>query len=201
MADANPNDQSRFTKLLHAAAGMDRVGMGLLRAALVLVLMWIGGLKFVQYEADSIVPLVANSPVMRFFYKDAAHYKPNMNKEGELVPAHREWHQANGTYEFSYGLGIVIVLIGLLIATYPLSPRTSAVGSFLLILMSLTTLSFLFTTPEAWVPTLGDQQHGFPYLSGVGRLIIKDAIMLGAAVVTLADAASAALRRQNRAGA
>jgi uncharacterized membrane protein YkgB len=37
--------------------------------------------------------------------------------------------------------------------------------------------------------------HGFPYLSGAGRLIVKDAIMLGAAVVTLADAAKTRLRR------
>jgi uncharacterized membrane protein YkgB len=66
----------------------------------------------------------------------------------------------------------------------------------LLIFMALTTLSFLVTTPEAWVPALGNSAHGFPYLSGVGRLVIKDAIMLGAAVVTLADAAKASVRRQ-----
>ncbi len=202
MAAAYPvQSQSRTTKFLRAFARIDRFGMGLLRAALVLVLIWIGGLKFAQYEADSIVPLVANSAALRFFYKDPGHYKANMNKEGELVPSHREWHRANGTYEFSYGLGTVIVLIGVLIATYPISPRASAVGSLLLILMSLTTLSFLFTTPEAWVLALGDQQHGFPYLSGVGRLIIKDTIMLGAAVVTLADAARETLRGQKLSGA
>jgi len=44
------------------AAGLDRVGMGLLRLGLVVVLVWIGGLKFARYEADSIVPLVSNSP-------------------------------------------------------------------------------------------------------------------------------------------
>ena len=31
--------------------------------------------------------------------------------------------------------------------------------------------------------------HGFPYLSGAGRLVIKDAIMIGAALVTMADSA------------
>ena len=31
------------------------------------------------------------------------------------------------------------------------------------------TLSFLVTTPEAWVAALGDAQHGFPYLSDAGR--------------------------------
>jgi uncharacterized membrane protein YkgB len=57
------------------------------------------------------------------------------------------------------------------------------------------TLSFLVTTPEAWVPALGDVHHGFPYLSGVGRLIIKDATLLGAAVTTLADSAKAYVKR------
>jgi uncharacterized membrane protein YkgB len=168
------------------AARLDRVGMGLLRLGLVIVLCWIGGLKFADYEADGIVPLVANSPLMSFFYHyPALEYHQYMNKEGEVIPAHRQWHKSNGTYSFSHGLGVVIVLIGVLIAAYPVLPQVSAVGSFLLVLMSVV----LVTTPETWVPALGASTHGFPYLSGAGRLIIKDAIMLGAAVVTLADSA------------
>jgi len=62
--------------------------------------------------------------------------------------------------------------------------------------MSLVTLSFLVTTPEAWVPPLGSPEHGFPLLSGAGRLVIKDAIMMGAALVTMADSAKAYLRRK-----
>jgi uncharacterized membrane protein YkgB len=88
-------------------------------------------------------------------------------------------------------------MIGVLIASYRILPQVSAVGSFLLILMSLTTLSFLVTTPEAWVPALGASTHGFPYLAGAGRLIIKDAIMLGAAVLTLADSARIWLARSS----
>ena len=86
--------------------------------------------------------------------------------------------------------------IGLLIALYPMRPELSLLGSFLLILMSCTTLSFLITTPEAWVPALGDANHGFPYLSGVGRLVVKDFIMLAAASVTLVDSAKATLGRR-----
>lgn len=187
-----------FQRALVAAAKVDRFGMGILRLSLVVVLVWIGGLKFASYEADSIVPLVSNSPVMSFFYRHPApEYRHYMNREGELIAPHRAWQESNGTYRFSYSLGIVIVSIGLLIALYPISPRASFVGSLLLIFMALTTLSFLVTTPEAWVPALGDSAHGFPYLSGVGRLVVKDAIMLGAAVVTLADAAKASLLRHN----
>jgi uncharacterized membrane protein YkgB len=133
---------------------------------------------------------------MSFFYQyPAPEDRQYLNKEGEIIPAHQQWNKSNGTYSFSHGLGVVIVLIGVLIAAYPILPQVSAVGSCLLILMSLTTLSFLVTTPEAWVSALGASTHGFPYLSGTGRLIIKDAIMLGAAVVTLADSAKAWLAR------
>lgn len=114
---------------LSAAARLDRVAMGMLRTALVIVLVWIGGLKFVDYEADSIVPLVANSPMMRFLYSQPSEYRTNMNKEGELNPQHKAWHQKNGTYAFSHGLGTVIIGIGLLIALYPVKPELSALGS------------------------------------------------------------------------
>jgi uncharacterized membrane protein YkgB len=190
---------SAIERIYSWAASLDRFGMGLLRLALVIVLVWIGGLKFAHYEADGIVPLVANSPLMSFFYHHPApEYRHFMNKEGELNPAHRQWHESNGTYPFAIGLGLLIVSIGVLIALHPVLPQIAAVGSFLLILMAFTTLSFLVTTPEAWVPALGDSTHGFPYLSGTGRLVVKDVIMLGAAVVTLADSAKAYLRRAAR---
>lgn len=185
------NLYSRFLKL---AAGSERLGMTLTRLGLVVVLLWIGGLKIFKYEADGIVPFVANSPLMSFLYKHPApEYKTHMNAEGQLVPQNRAWHEENRTYEFSYGLGAVIVIYGLLLCLHPWSPGLAAVGSFLIAVMSLVTLSFLITTPESWVPALGDTEHGFPYLSGRGRLVVKDAIMLGAALVTMADSARAAL--------
>jgi reactive chlorine resistance protein C len=183
-------------RLYIKAASLDRFGMGMLRLGLVTVLLWIGGLKFISYEADSIVPLVANSPFMSFLYHHPApEYREHMNKEGQAIPANQQWNESNGTYPVSYGLGVIIVSLGIMIALYPIWPQVSAVGSFLLVLMSLTTLSFLVTTPEAWVPALGDPHHGFPYLSGAGRLVVKDCIMLGAAILTMADATKAYLRR------
>ncbi|KAA9338895.1 DUF417 family protein [Adhaeribacter soli] len=177
-------------KLFQFAASLQETGLHLCRLGLIIVLVWIGGLKAFPYEANGIVPFVANSPLMSFFYKyDAPEYKKHMNKEGELKPENVAWHTENHTYIFSYGLGTVIVLIGLLIAAYPLWPGVSALGSFLAFGMSLVTLSFLITTPETWVQSLGDIHHGFPYLSGAGRLVIKDVIMLGASVATMAQAA------------
>jgi reactive chlorine resistance protein C len=179
-----------FTRFLVLASKTNAAGMRILRLALVVVLVWIGGLKFANYEADGIVPLVANSPLMSFFYRyPAPDYRQHMNREGEIKSTNRDWQVSNGTYGFAHVLGCVIVAIGLMIACFDFAPGIAAVGSFLLTRMSCTTLSFLITTPEAWIPALGDTAHGFPYLSIAGRLIIKDLIMLGAAVVTMADAA------------
>jgi reactive chlorine resistance protein C len=190
---------SSLDSLFRAAAGAEKLGMNVLRAGLIVVLVWIGALKVTPYEADGIVPFVANSPVMSFFYAyDAPDYRQHQNREGELVPANRAWHQANGTYGFSYLLGSVIVLLGLLVAAHWWRPELGALGSFLVIGMSFVTLSFLVTTPENWVANLGDIHHGFPYLSARGRLVVKDAIMLGAAIVTMADSARAYLARTSR---
>jgi len=183
--------------LLKFATRWDRAGMTMTRLGLILVLVWIGGLKAFKYEADGIVPFVANSPFFSFLIHDPGNYKPHMNPEGKLVPENRAWHEQNGTYTFSYGLGSLIVLYGVLIAVNPWFPSLGALGSFLVATMSLVTLSFLITTPECWVPDLGDTEHGFPYLSGRGRLVVKDAIMLGAALVTMADSAKTALQRSN----
>lgn len=182
-------------KLFETAARMERIGVGVTRCGLIVVLLWIGGLKVFPYEADGIIPFVANSPFMSFLLSDPAHYQEHRNPEGALVVENRKWHEQNGTYAFAYGLGAVIVLYGLMLCTHPWLPQVAAVGSFLVFVMSIVTLSFLITTPECWVPALGDAQHGFPYLSGAGRLVVKDAIMMGAALVTMADSAQAYLAK------
>jgi uncharacterized membrane protein YkgB len=184
-------------KIFQLAARTDRLGLTLTRIGLMVVLLWIGGLKIFKYEADGIVPFVANSPAMSFFYKyPSPEYKTHMNAEGQLIPENRKWHEENHTYLFSYGLGAVLVLYALLLGLHPWRPEFAAVGSFLVVIMSFVTLSFLITTPESWVPALGDAEHGFPYLSGRGRLVIKDIIMMGAAVVTMADSARLYLHRK-----
>lgn len=186
-----------FLTFLQIASRADRLGVTVTRAGLIVVLLWIGGLKAFKYEADGIIPFVANSPTMSFLLKDPGNYKAHKNPEGALVPEHRAWHETNGTYLFAYGLGAVIVLYGLMLCLHPWLPQVAALGSFLVLIMSVVTLSFLITTPECWVPPLGDVNHGFPFLSGAGRLVIKDAIMMGAALVTMADSASAYLRKRN----
>ncbi len=132
----------------------------LIRYGLVLVIGWIGAMKFTSYEAHGIQPLVAHSPLLGWMYKLLS------------------------VQAFSNLLGIVEIAIAALIALRPLSAKLSAIGSAAAVLMFLTTLSFLFSTP-GWEPSLG----GFPALSALpGQFLLKDIVLLGAAVSTFAEA-------------
>jgi len=166
--------------------------INLSRVSIFIVMVWIGGLKAFQYEADGIVPFVANSPLMSFFYaKDAPEYTQYKNPEGKTVQKNIDWHKQNRTYTFSYALGTFIIIIGALTLLGIWLPKVGLVGGLLTFVMSLVTLSFLITTPEVYVPDLGGDfptpHHGFPFLSGAGRLVIKDVIMMAAGLVCASD--------------
>ncbi len=121
-------------------------------------------MKFTAYEAEGIKPLVANSPLMGWVYKIMS------------------------VGEFSSLLGMVEIGIGILIALRPVWPIGSAVGSGLAVGTFLTTLSFLVTTP-GWESSLG----GFPALSAMpGQFLLKDVVLLGAALYTAGEALGAA---------
>lgn len=187
-----------MTKFLRCLSNLQSQFVHILRIGIFVVMAWIGGLKAFQYEADGIIPFVANSPFMSFFlnYKadDTDNYKLHKNKEGEVVPENIEWHKKNGTYAFSYGLGTVICIIGTLVLLGIWFPTPGLIGGLLTFGMSLVTLSFLITTPEVYVPDLGGPNHGFPYLSGAGRLVLKDIIMLGGGLLVASDAARRLLK-------
>jgi uncharacterized membrane protein YkgB len=136
------------------------VGAYLLRYGLVFVIAWIGLMKFTAYEATGIQPLVANSPLMSWVY---------------AIFSERA---------FSAVLGVVEIAIAVMIALRPVSAKAAAVGSALAIGTFLTTLSFILSTP-GWEASLG----GFPALSVVpGQFILKDIVLLGAAVWSLGEA-------------
>src|SRR5262249_53623913 len=91
----------------------EAVGPALARYGLVVVVGWIGFMKFTGYEAEGIRPFVANSPLMSWVYG-------LMSVQG-----------------FSALLGVVEVAVALLIAARPLLPRVSAFGSALAVGMFL----------------------------------------------------------------
>jgi uncharacterized membrane protein YkgB len=145
------------------ARALSRPGTGILRYGLVIVLLWIGGMKFTAYEAAGIAPLAVHSPFMHWLYLFL------------------------GERNFSNLLGIVEIALGLGIALRQLVPLVSGFASLLCVGVFLTTLTFLFTTP-GWESTLG----GFPALSApVGQFLLKDIVLLGAAVFTASEAFAA----------
>ena len=152
---------------------VEAVGRELTRYGLVVVVAWIGLMKFTAYEAEGIRPFVANSPLLSWVY-------------GPL-----------SVRGFSTVLGVVEVAVALLIAARPLLPRVSAFGSALAVGMFLTTLSFLVTTPGVWEPSLG----GFPAFAhvagraGPGHFLIKDLALLGISLWTLGEAWKASEQR------
>lgn len=152
-----------------------------------------------KYEADGIIPFIANSPFMRWMIGDPDGYKAHMNAEGVLNETNRAWHEANATYPVSIFIGVCIVTIGLLVLPHYLHPAIGMLGALGVIGFSFVTLSFLVTTPEVWVtaPAQGaaDADIGFPYLSVRGRLVIKDCIQMGAGFVLLVDSARTYLAR------
>src|ERR1700760_3982551 len=121
-----------------AAPASQRVGFAALRISIAIVFVWIGALKFVPYEADSITPFVANSPVMSF-YNHPEDYNAHLTREGELKPADRAWETANNTF----GLGTVELTIGFLVLAGLVSVRLGFAGAVLAFLTSFVTLSFL----------------------------------------------------------
>lgn len=196
--------------LYNQLAIWDSYLLNFLRISIFIVMAWIGGLKAFQYEADGIVPFVANSPFMSFFYKNANHkvvnndqklvseYTLYKNPEGKTIKKNIDWHTANGTYAFSYGLGSMIIIISFFVLLGIWFPKIGALGGALTFIMSFVTLSFLITTPEVYVPDLGGDlptpQHGFPYLSGAGRLVLKDIIMMAAGLVLFSDSLKKVVR-------
>lgn len=159
-ATAGTTERAMNTPLIPAfVARLVRVGGEiLLRYGVVLVLLWIGAMKFTAYEAAAIQPLVATSPLMSWVYAILS------------------------VQSVSTLIGSTEILIALMIAARPLSAKIAALGSGLAALMFATTLTFLVSLP-GWEPSLG----GFPALSPTGGFLVKDLILLGAALWSLGD--------------
>jgi hypothetical protein len=83
-------DDMGILTLFELASRMDRAAIAFTRFAMIIVPVWIDGLKAAKYEPDGIVPFVANSPLMKFFYADPGDHRAHMNPERALVPANPE---------------------------------------------------------------------------------------------------------------
>jgi uncharacterized membrane protein YkgB len=127
---------------------IEDIGKTIVRWGLVVVLAWIGAMKFTAYEAMGIQPLVGHSPLISWMYDFLS------------------------IRSFSAMLGCIEIATAALLGLRYVSPTASALGSVLAIGLFATTLSMLFTTP-GWEPTLG-----FPALSAMpGQFLLKDIVL------------------------
>lgn len=119
----------------------------------VIILLWIGIFKFTPTEAKAIKPLVENSPLMSWLY---------------LI---------GNVQQVSNFIGIFEIITALLLATFPFNKKLSLVGGVLNTVIFLSTLSFMFTTPNS-----------FNVVDGIllpDAFILKDLAFLGIGLMVI----------------
>ncbi|MFU1478498.1 YkgB family protein [Roseovarius sp. C7] len=154
--DASPRLGDRVTHL--ATTG--------LFAALVLVFLWFGGMKFTAYEAGAIRGLAENSPFTGWLY---------------AVLSERGVSGLIGTVE---------LIIAALLAVRAIKPELAVLGALGATATFVLTSSFFLSTPGVFIP-----DHGFLAISVVpGQFLLKDIVLLFASLLALGDALRASGR-------
>ncbi len=145
---------------------LEGAGALMLRYGLVVVLLWVGALKFTAYEAAAVENFVENSPLLSWLF------------------------DIFSVRTFSRLLGVFEIALGLMIATRPVAPIVSAIGSLGALLIFLVTLTFVFSTPGAWQPG-----YGIPFLSpDPGQFLAKDVAFVAISIWTAGEALRAVRR-------
>lgn len=148
---------------------LEQIGEAVMQYGLAIIFLWVGAMKFTDYEAAGIAPFVMNSPLVSW------------------------WHTLLGIGGTAIMLGVVEIVIGLLLFTRPFFPRLSAIGGAMATITFLITLTFMFTTPGVGEPRAG----GFPALSAMpGQFLAKDLALLGISIWVLGSSLAAARRRR-----
>ena len=134
-----------------------------LRFSIVIVLGWIGAMKFTAYEAGAIEGLVASSPLTAWLYSVF-----DLQGASNLI----------GSIEIATAVALVLA---------PLHRWIAIAGAAGAAAIFAVTASFLVTAP-VWEASLG----GFPALSVVpGQFLLKDLVLLAAALSLLGKALNA----------
>lgn len=126
---------------------------------LVLVLGWIGAMKFTAVEAAGIEPLVETSPFFAWLLG--------------LMPLQT----------VSNLIGMIELITVIALVGYWFSNTLFRIGLGLAMLTFVLTLSFLFTFPASWSAELG----GFPALGRAGHFLLKDLPLLAVCLALLSE--------------
>lgn len=141
------------------AAKFNKLGITALRVTVIIVLGWIGMMKFTAYEAGAIEGLVASSPLVSWLYSIFS-----VQGASNLI----------GSVEIATALAL---LVGFANSKISLLGSLAAASTFLL------TSTFLVSAP-VWEASLG----GFLALSVVpGQFLLKDIVLFAGSLVLVAD--------------
>lgn len=143
-----------WTQYVGSARGQRLALYGLWLGQL-LVLVWIGLMKFTHVEAEGVEGVMRPSPLFNWLYR---------------------LFDAQGA---SNVIGVIELVTAGLIALWPWRPRLARWGLLLAIGTYMLTSTFLVTTP-GW-----QDGYGFPFVGGTGQFLLKDLLLLAGALILL----------------
>lgn len=128
----------------------------LMLTGIVLVMLWIGGMKFTQYEADGIEGLMRTSPLFSWIY------------------------DVFSVLHGSYFIGVIELIAVAGIALLPWSKKAYLAGLAIAALTFAATQTFVLTLPAY------ETSQGFAMLTGSGQFIVKDLALLACSLILIA---------------
>ncbi|GIU47179.1 hypothetical protein TUM4438_25480 [Shewanella sairae] len=137
---------------------INRLAEKLMLAGIVLVMLWIGGMKFTQYEADGIEGLMRTSPLFSWIY------------------------DVFSVLHGSYFIGVIELIAVAGIALLPWSKNAYIAGLSIAALTFAATQTFVISLPAY------ETSMGFAMLTGSGQFIVKDLALLACSIILLAKA-------------
>ncbi|UNK48645.1 YkgB family protein [Lysobacter sp. S4-A87] len=143
-----------FARQFGSAGGLRTARVGLWLGQLV-VLTWIGLMKFTLIEAEGVEGLMRSSPLFSWLYR---------------------FFDVQGA---SNVIGAIELATAALILLWPWQPRIARWGLAMAAATYLLTNTFLVTLP-GWQPDLG-----FPFVAGTGQFLLKDLLLLAGALVLM----------------
>ena len=141
----------------HTHASID--GRALLRAGIVIILLWFGYMKFLPYEAEGVAGIAQDYWLFGWLYP--------------LV----------GVAGASIVIGVLEITAGVLIALGGRWHRLGLLGALMGVATFLVTLSFFFTAPG-----ITPEGYDFPALGSTGQFLAKDIGLLAICLYLALDA-------------
>ncbi len=129
----------------------------LLRYGLGIVIIWLGVMKFRNSEAEYIHRIITGG-----YLSWVLNYITS--------------------YTLSQIIAYLQILAGFMLLLKPVAKKISFFGGLLVSIMFILSISLLFTSSVVW-----EVGYGFPELSKVGQTVLKDFVLLGAALWCVGD--------------